>query len=123
MCISGVGQAEFKVADMVDMFVLVLPPAGGDELQGMLSFFHSYLLLWETINKGGPTLHGRMLVPSQAAQAREPVVYSMLLKVYQIHVQLIQFIGKKRSTYRVSQMRYHSPIKKFSQQRCRIPGF
>lgn len=30
---SGVGQSEFAVADMVDMFVLLLPPAGGDELQ------------------------------------------------------------------------------------------
>ena len=29
------GQAEFAVADMVDMFVLLIPPAGGDELQGM----------------------------------------------------------------------------------------
>ena len=27
------GQSEFAVADMVDMFVLLLPPAGGDELQ------------------------------------------------------------------------------------------
>lgn len=32
-CFSGVGQSEFAVADMVDMFVLLLPPAGGDELQ------------------------------------------------------------------------------------------
>ncbi|XP_053108208.1 methylmalonic aciduria type A protein, mitochondrial [Hemicordylus capensis] len=31
----GVGQSEFAVADMVDMFVLLLPPAGGDELQGI----------------------------------------------------------------------------------------
>uniref|UniRef100_A0A8D0GZ86 Methylmalonic aciduria type A protein, mitochondrial n=1 Tax=Sphenodon punctatus TaxID=8508 RepID=A0A8D0GZ86_SPHPU len=31
----GVGQSEFAVADMVDMFVLLLPPAGGDELQVM----------------------------------------------------------------------------------------
>jgi len=31
----GVGQSEFAVADMVDMFELVLPPAGGDELQGI----------------------------------------------------------------------------------------
>lgn len=30
---AGVGQSEFAVADMVDMFVLLLPPAGGDELQ------------------------------------------------------------------------------------------
>lgn len=31
--VSGVGQSEFAVADMVDMFVLLIPPAGGDELQ------------------------------------------------------------------------------------------
>jgi len=31
----GVGQSETAVADMVDMFVLLLLPGGGDELQGM----------------------------------------------------------------------------------------
>ena len=31
----GVGQAETTVAEMVDMFVLILPPAAGDELQGL----------------------------------------------------------------------------------------
>ena len=31
----GVGQAESAVADIVDMFVLILPPAAGDELQGI----------------------------------------------------------------------------------------
>lgn len=31
----GVGQSETAVADMVDMFVLLLQPAGGDELQGL----------------------------------------------------------------------------------------
>jgi LAO/AO transport system kinase len=31
----GVGQAETAVAEMVDMFVLIVPPAGGDELQGI----------------------------------------------------------------------------------------
>ncbi len=31
----GAGQAETTVADMVDMFVLILPPAAGDELQGL----------------------------------------------------------------------------------------
>ena len=29
----GVGQSETTVADMVDLFVLLVPPAGGDELQ------------------------------------------------------------------------------------------
>ena len=29
------GQSETKVADLVDMFVLVVPPGGGDELQGL----------------------------------------------------------------------------------------
>jgi LAO/AO transport system kinase len=31
----GVGQSETAVADMVDMFLLLLVPAGGDELQGI----------------------------------------------------------------------------------------
>lgn len=31
----GVGQSETAVADMVDLFLLLLPPAGGDELQGI----------------------------------------------------------------------------------------
>ncbi|MCW5751628.1 MAG: methylmalonyl Co-A mutase-associated GTPase MeaB [Alphaproteobacteria bacterium] len=31
----GVGQSETAVADMVDMFLLLLAPAGGDELQGI----------------------------------------------------------------------------------------
>jgi LAO/AO transport system kinase len=31
----GAGQSETAVADMVDMFVLLLPPAAGDELQGL----------------------------------------------------------------------------------------
>ena len=31
----GVGQAETAVAEIVDMSVLILPPAGGDELQGI----------------------------------------------------------------------------------------
>jgi LAO/AO transport system kinase len=30
-----VGQSETMVADMVDMFVLLVAPGGGDELQGM----------------------------------------------------------------------------------------
>ncbi len=31
----GVGQSETAVADMVDMFVLLIAPGGGDELQGL----------------------------------------------------------------------------------------
>ena len=31
----GVGQSEVILADMVDMYVLLVPPAGGDELQGI----------------------------------------------------------------------------------------
>jgi len=30
----GLGQSEVKVDDAVDVVALVLPPAGGDELQG-----------------------------------------------------------------------------------------
>ncbi|MGH6871725.1 MAG: methylmalonyl Co-A mutase-associated GTPase MeaB [Rhizomicrobium sp.] len=31
----GVGQSETAVADMVDLFVLLVPPGGGDDLQGI----------------------------------------------------------------------------------------
>jgi LAO/AO transport system kinase len=31
----GVGQSEVAVADMVDVFLLLVPPGGGDELQGI----------------------------------------------------------------------------------------
>jgi GTPase len=31
----GAGQSETTVAEMVDMFLLILPPAAGDELQGL----------------------------------------------------------------------------------------
>ena len=31
----GVGQSEYAVADMTDMFLLLMLPSGGDELQGM----------------------------------------------------------------------------------------
>ena len=31
----GVGQSETKVADMTDMFVLLLQPGAGDQLQGI----------------------------------------------------------------------------------------
>lgn len=31
----GVGQSEFHVCRMVDMFVMIVSPAGGDELQGL----------------------------------------------------------------------------------------
>lgn len=31
----GVGQSEYAVSDMVDLFCLLMPPAGGDELQGI----------------------------------------------------------------------------------------
>ncbi len=31
----GVGQSEYAVADMVDMFLLLVSPGGGDELQGI----------------------------------------------------------------------------------------
>lgn len=31
----GVGQSEYAVANIVDMFTLLVPPAGGDELQGI----------------------------------------------------------------------------------------
>ena len=48
----GVGQSEFAVADMVDLFELLIPPAGGDELQGWsrpdIILSHS-MLVWSNM--------------------------------------------------------------------------
>ena len=41
----GVGQSEVSVADMVDMFVLIVPPAGGDELQVCACMYVCMLVL------------------------------------------------------------------------------
>jgi len=41
---AGVGQSEITVANMVDMFCVVVPPASGDELQGSVEFTISYIV-------------------------------------------------------------------------------
>src|SRR5258708_13444845 len=52
----GVGQSETAVADMVDLFVLFLPPAGGDELQRLKKHIAAlaHLIL---VNKAGRAPH------------------------------------------------------------------
>ena len=43
----GVGQSEIAVANMVDVFVLLLPPSAGDELQEtMENVKSSYIFLY-----------------------------------------------------------------------------
>ena len=44
----GVGQSEVAVGDMVDMFVLVLSPAGGDELQVHMICLVCFYISWYT---------------------------------------------------------------------------
>ncbi|XP_008933460.1 PREDICTED: methylmalonic aciduria type A protein, mitochondrial [Merops nubicus] len=60
----GVGQSEFAVADMVDMFILLLPPAGGDELQGIKRGIIELADL-VAINKAD----GDLVVPARRIQA------------------------------------------------------
>ncbi len=61
----GVGQSETMVSDMVDMFVLLVAPGSGDELQGMKKGIVelSDLII---VNKAD----GDLLGPSMAAQVR-----------------------------------------------------
>ena len=40
----GVGQAETEVYDMVDIFLVLLLPAGGDELQGIKKGIMKWLI-------------------------------------------------------------------------------
>ena len=80
----GVGQSETAVAQMVDLFMLLLPPAGGDELQGIKKGIVELADL-VAINKSDGDLEaaaGRtasdyaaalhMLRPSHAAYAHAP---------------------------------------------------
>ncbi|EDO49609.1 predicted protein [Nematostella vectensis] len=60
----GVGQSEYAVAHMVDMFVLLIPPAGGDELQGIKKGIVEMADL-VLINKAD----GDLLIPAQRIQA------------------------------------------------------
>ncbi|KFZ67237.1 hypothetical protein N338_10137, partial [Podiceps cristatus] len=71
----GVGQSEFAVADMVDMFVLLLPPAGGDELQGIKRGIIEMADL-VAINKAD----GDLVVPARRIQAEYISAMKLLRK-------------------------------------------
>ena len=67
----GVGQSETMVADMVDMFVLLVAPGGGDELQGMKKGIVELADLI-IVNKAD----GHLAVPARMAQ----IEYTSALK-------------------------------------------
>ncbi|XP_071609828.1 methylmalonic aciduria type A protein, mitochondrial isoform X1 [Heliangelus exortis] len=71
----GVGQSEFAVADMVDMFILLLPPAGGDELQGIKRGIIEVADL-VAINKAD----GDLVVPARRIQAEYVSAMKLLRK-------------------------------------------
>ena len=48
----GVGQSETAVCDMVDMFVLLIPPASGDELQVREHWGGEYVTMGEKGRRG-----------------------------------------------------------------------
>lgn len=72
----GVGQSEFAVAHMVDMFVLLIPPAGGDELQGIKKGIVEMADLI-IVNKAD----GELFIPAQRIQAE----YISALKLLRKH--------------------------------------
>ncbi|KFV55048.1 hypothetical protein N328_05653, partial [Gavia stellata] len=71
----GVGQSEFAVADMVDIFILLLPPAGGDELQGIKRGIIEMADL-VAINKAD----GDLVVPARRIQAEYVSAMKLLRK-------------------------------------------
>uniref|UniRef100_A0A6J0SV10 Methylmalonic aciduria type A protein, mitochondrial n=1 Tax=Pogona vitticeps TaxID=103695 RepID=A0A6J0SV10_9SAUR len=75
----GVGQSEFAVADMVDMFVLLLPPAGGDELQGIKRGIIEMADL-VVVNKAD----GDLIVPARRIQAEYISALKLLRKRSQV---------------------------------------
>lgn len=86
----GVGQSETAVADMVDGFVLLLAPGGGDELQGIKRGIVELADL-VAVNKADGALHAaaeaaatayrgalQLLVPAQAGWQPEVLLCSAL---------------------------------------------
>lgn len=71
----GVGQSEYAVADMVDMFVLLIPPAGGDELQGIKRGIIEMADL-VVVTKSD----GELLVPARRIQAEYTSALKLLRK-------------------------------------------
>ncbi|MGH0166268.1 UNVERIFIED_CONTAM: hypothetical protein FKN15_072972 [Acipenser sinensis] len=70
---KGVGESEFAVADMVDMFMLLIPPAGGDELQVRIKRGIIEMSDFDVVTKADSDL----LVPASRIQAE----YTSALKL------------------------------------------
>ena len=71
----GVGQSEIAVAHMVDMFVLLIPPAGGDELQGIKKGIVEMADL-VLVNKAD----GELIIPAQRIQTEYISALKLLRK-------------------------------------------
>lgn len=71
----GVGQSEIAVAHMVDVFVLLIPPAGGDELQGIKKGIVEMADL-VLVNKAD----GELIIPAQRIQTEYISALKLLRK-------------------------------------------
>ncbi|KAJ3333103.1 hypothetical protein HDU76_011471 [Blyttiomyces sp. JEL0837] len=89
----GVGQSETMVADMVDLFVLLVAPGGGDELQGMKKGIMELadLIL---VNKSDGVLEG----PARLAQME--------------YISALKFLRNDESDWKPSVLRVSSAEKK-----------
>ena len=70
----GVGQSEVAVARMCDVFMLLVPPGGGDELQGIKAkypdnFRIDYALSREATNKKG----GKMYIQDKVEEYSDEI--------------------------------------------------
>ncbi|XP_033111919.1 methylmalonic aciduria type A homolog, mitochondrial-like [Anneissia japonica] len=86
----GVGQSEYAVADMVDMLVLVVPPAGGDELQGLKRGIVEMadLIL---VNKAD----GELLIPARRMKAEYSSALKLLRKRSKIWIPKVLKVSSK----------------------------
>ncbi|XP_071951350.1 methylmalonic aciduria type A homolog, mitochondrial-like isoform X2 [Antedon mediterranea] len=87
---GGVGQSEYAVADMVDMFVLIVPPAGGDELQGLKRGIVEMadLIL---VNKSD----GELLIPARRMKAEYTSAMKLLRKRSKIWIPKVLKLSSK----------------------------
>ena len=90
----GVGQSEFAAAHMVDMFVLLIPPAGGDELQGIKKGIVEMADL-VLVNKAD----GELLIPAQRIQSEYTSALKLLRKKSTIWTPMVRLSERPLSLF------------------------
>jgi LAO/AO transport system kinase len=108
----GVGQSEVEAAFLVDIFVLLLPPGGGDELQGLKK---GVLELADVIvvNKADGDLENLALATAASYRAAMALTTQAGMKTHKVSVLSLSALEKKgiQSLWDTIEIHHHSLVK------------